>query len=396
MNKGFRRWLSSRFFSNLGKQIQVTVIAWQIYKLTGNPLALGLIGLSEAIPFIGIALWAGHMVDHGEKRSFIMGAQVGLLLGALALLSFTFLPKPPLFLFYLATAWYGFCSSFENISTNAYAQLLISKESYPKAMGWNLGFFQTTVIAGPPIAGWLLTRLDPRPIYGIVALLLATSIACASLLSPIRTHNKEEGELESGLGRVKNGLKFIWTQPRILSAMSLDMVAVLFGDVVALYPFFAVKLGAGSIGFGFLKAATGIGSGLVSAVQAVRPFVRRSWTALRAVVFVFGLCIVCFSLSPNIYLAVLFLMMGGAADGVSVIIRQTTYQALTPDHLRGRVAAVSSMFIWTSNEIGAFESGLLARFAGVVPSAVIGGFICMASVFVMTKAFQGKINENVA
>lgn len=390
MNKGFRRWLSSRFFSNLGKQIQETVIAWQIFKLTNDPLALGFLGLAEAVPFIGIALWAGHLVDRREKRHFILRAQIGLVASSVVLFLTTFMDQPPILIFYVITAWVGLCASFENISTSAYGQLLIPKDKFPWAMGWNLGLFQVASLAGPPLAGYLLAHVEARSIYAVIAVLLTASVISAMCLSPIHVQTTGPAE-ESGLDRVKHGLKFIWSQPLILSAMVLDMVAVLFGDVVALYPFFADKWGAGSVGFGFLKAASGIGSGFVSAAQAIKQFVRPSWTALRWVVAVFGLCIIGFALSPNIYLAVMFIAIGGAADGISVIIRQTTYQALTPDHLRGRVASVSSIFIWTSNELGAFESGLVARFIGVVPSALVGGLICVSSVFVMTYLFRKKI-----
>jgi hypothetical protein len=221
----------------------------------------------------------------------------------------------------------------------------------------------------------------------------------AMCLHPIHVAQVSTEEDESAFERIKSGLRFIRSQPLILAVMSLDMVAVLFGDAVALFPFFADRLGAGPIGFGFLKAAPGMGSGLISFMQATRPFVKQTWGALKIVVTIFGLGMIAFALAPNIYLAVFFLMISGAADGISVIIRQSVYQALTPDHLRGRVASVSGIFISTSNEVGAFESGFVARFIGVVPSVIVGASLCLASVGVMHHIFRKSLfkatNEKV-
>ncbi len=394
MKKSFSYWLGSRFFSNFGKQLQATAIAWQIFQLTRDPLALGMLGLVEAVPFVGIALWAGHLVDRHEKRSFMIRSEVGLFLSSCALLAGTLMDHPPVWFFYLITAFTGLCTSFENVSTSAYGQLLIPKHEFPKAMGWNLGLFQAALITGPIAGGWLLLHFSARALYGVAGVFILISLVLAVRLHPIHVP-PPTGETESGLERVKHGLRFIWSQPMILAAMSLDMVAVLFGDVVALYPFFADRLNAGSIGFGFLKAAPGFGSATISAIQAARPFVRPTWRALRIVVFVFGLCMIAFALSPNIFLAVFFLALGGAADGVSVIIRQSIYQASTPDHLRGRVSSVSSIFISTSNEVGAFESGLAAKFLGIVPSVLIGGTITLLSVGVMTRVFRERFRSKI-
>ncbi|MCG3205606.1 MAG: Enterobactin exporter EntS [Elusimicrobia bacterium] len=394
MKNAFRLWLGSRFFSSLAKQIQSTVVAWQVFTLTHDPLAVGLLGLVWALPFSGIALWAGHLVDQHEKRQFMLRAEIGFMVCAAALLANGLRSAPSLYVVYGIVAFSGFCASFENISFSAYSQILISKEKFPRAMGWNLGFFQATVVCGPLLAGWLLRHVPATAIYALVGSLFLVSFVIALKLPLMPALSALPGaSLEGSLERIKSGLKFICSQPLMLAAMSLDMVAVLFGDVVALYPFFADRLGAGSLGFGFLKAAPGLGSGLISAVQATRPFVRPSWLTLRVVVTLFGVCIILFALSPNIYLAALFLALGGASDGISVIVRQSIYQAHTPDHFRGRVAAVSSIFIATSNEIGEFESGLAARLMGVVPSVLLGGAICLSSVGIMSRIFRGRIKE---
>ena len=392
MKKAFRFWLGSRFFVSTAKQIQSTAVAWQVFQLTNDPLAVGMLGLVWAVPFSGIALWAGHLVDQHEKRQFMVRAEIGFLFCAAALMVNSLFPRPSLLFVYGVVAFSGVCSSFEAISFSAYAQLLIPKEQFPRAMGWNLGFFQAAVVLGPLLAGFLLTHVAANVIFGLVMGLVVVSLLLAMRLAPIHATLSAPGAPGgSGIERIKAGLRFIRSQPLMLAAMSLDMVAVLFGDVVALYPFFAAHLGAGALGFGFLKAAHGIGSGLISAVQAYRPFVRPSWLSLRIVVLIFGFCILFFAVSTNIYLAVFFLAVGGAADGISVIVRQSIYQALTPNAFRGRVAAVSSIFIATSNEIGEFESGLAARLIGVVPSILVGGTICIASVGIMTRVFRSKI-----
>lgn len=391
MKKAFRIWLGSKFLSTLAKQIQSTVVAWQVFTLTNDPLAVGTLGLVWAVPFSGIALWAGHLVDRHDKRAFMIGAEIGFLICSLALLLNGLLPTPSIFLVYVVVAITGFCSSFEMISFSAYAQLLVTKEEFPKMMGWNLGFFQVAGIFGPISGGWLLRHVAPTPMYLMVGAIFVASLIFALRLAPMAAVAAPGAPQESAPQRIKAGLRFIKSQPLMLAAMSLDMVAVLFGDVVALYPFFAANLGSGSLGFGCLKAASGVGSGLMSVAQALRPFVKPSWLSLRAVVTIFGACMIFFALSPNIYLATLFLAIGGAADGVSVIIRQSIYQALTPDHFRGRVAAVSSIFIATSNEIGEFESGLAAKLIGVVPSVLVGGTICLSSVLVMSRVFGPKL-----
>lgn len=376
-----RRWLGSRFFSNFAKQMQDLVVYWQVYQLTKDPLALGFLGLSQALPFIGIALWAGHMVDRHEKRAFLIFSEVGHLSATLGLFGLTFLPKPPLLLIYICVGLVGFFSSFENISAATYLHTYIQKTEFPRAAAWNLSCFQAAIISGPLLGGWILHHFTPRIAYGTAGICLLLSFLLASTLEKVHGEIKTpHQEPESDWDRVKSGLRFIRSQPLILAAMSLDMVAVLFGDCVALFPIFSEILGVGPTGLGLLRAAPPIGSLIMSSLQSVRPFVRVSWGTLKFVVFVFGLSMVGFALSKTMPFALLFLAMGGMADAVSVIVRQSIYQALTPDHLRGRVASVSLIFISSSNEIGSFESGLAARLLGTIPSVVFGGLMTLGTV----------------
>lgn len=383
----FRRWLTSRFFSNFPKQMQELAVYWQVYQLTKDPLALGFIGLAQALPFIGISLWAGHMVDRHDKRRFMIFSEAGQLVATLGLFALSCRPNPPLFPIYICMGLVGFCGSFENISASAYIYSLVSKEHFPRAAAWNLSFFQAAIIGGPLTAGWLLHHFTPKHIYGLAAVCLAISFLLALSLKSVHTVPVIE-EDESDWARVKSGLIFIRSQPLILAAMSLDMVAVLFGDCIALFPIFADMLNVGPTGLGLLRAAPPVGSLILSSLQSFRPMVRVSWGMLKTVVVVFGASMIGFALAKSLPWAVLFLAIGGMADGTSVIIRQSIYQALTPDHLRGRVASVSLIFISSSNEIGVFESGVAARFLGVVPSVIFGGCMTLGTVVAMSWVFR--------
>jgi MFS family permease len=383
--------MGARFCANFARQILLTVVEWEIYERTKDPLALGLIGLTIAIPFILSSLWAGHIVDQHDKRRVMILSELALALCAVSLIAISSWNAAPIALLYAVVAVAGFCISFESISFSVFGQMLIPKAHFPKAAAWNLIVFQAAVILGPITGGKLLTHATARFGFGVsLSFFILSWIFLQSLqsLPPMPPQ-----VLEPTLHRIRAGFRFIWSQPRILSAMSLDMVAVLFGDAIALFPIFSDRLGGGASGFGYLMAAPAIGSGLISAIQAWRPFVRPNWTWLRAVVLVFGFGMIAFAFMPSLPLAIACLIVTGASDGVSVIIRQSIYQALTPDPMRGRVSAVTGIFISTSNEIGAFESGALAKLIGVVPAVVFGGLMCMGSVAAMTPVFR-NMNES--
>jgi MFS family permease len=347
-----------------------------------DPLALGFIGLSLAIPFIGAALWAGHLVDQHEKRKFMIMSEAGHVMTSLGLFALTFLDKPPLIPIYLLLGWQGFCSSFENIAATAYAQSTISKEDFPRAAGWNLALFQAAIIIGPIFGGWMLAHSNARVVYAFIAIVLCISCLLATTLQKAEPHAIETEE-EPAWQRVKMGLKFIRSERLILGSMALDMVAVLFGDCVGLFPIFAERLGVGPMGLGILRASPPIGSLCVSLLQSMRPFVVVGWKTLKIVVAVFGVAMICFAFSHTMWISMLCLIVSGAADGISVIVRQSIYQSMTPAHLRGRVSSVSLIFISSSNEIGDFESGFTAKLMGVVPAVLFGGVMTLVSVLGM-------------
>lgn len=384
--RDFRLWMIARFFANFARHMQEVVIAWQIYQLTHSALALGLTGLAEGLPYIGMALWAGHLSDRHQKRRLMLGAQAGVLLSSATLLLLSFLPHPKLIFFYAVIGIVGISNSFEMSSGSAYVQMIFPKHHFPRAAAWNLSLFLSSLILGPTLGGWLLARSSPRATYGLAVGLLVVAVTLTSQLRNLGTP-AGPAESESALSRVAAGIRYIRQQRLILAAMSLDMFAVLFGDAVALFPIFADLFHAGPTGLGLLRAAPAVGSLIMALVLAQYPFVKPRWSTLRVAVTIFGIAMIGFALSRNFLLSLGLLAIGGMADSVSVVTRQSIYQALTPDSLRGRVASVSGIFISSSNEIGAFESGLVARLIGTVPSVVFGGTMTLLSVLLMTLKF---------
>jgi MFS family permease len=371
-------WLSARLCANFAKLMQALIVYWQVYDLAKSPLALGFIGLAEAVPFIAIGLWAGHFADRYDKRIQIAGSVGGLFLCSIALLVLSLSPTPSVIPIYIVMAITGVLSSFEFVSSWAYVQTIVDKEDFPRASAWNLSLYQLATIGGPLLGGWIVARYGVSAGYGAAAFLFLLSSVLSSRLRklPVAEKAEDEGPIKSILG----GLQFLSQKRLILACMMLDMVGVLFGDAVAIMPVFAELFKVGPIGLGVLRSATAIGSLVLSTAQAWRPFVRIRWTYFLLAVGIYGVCMVGFGLSTHFYLSLAFLIGSGFADGVSVIIRQSVFQANTPDEMKGRVASVSSIFIRLSNEMGAFESGLAAHLMGAARSVVFGGAMTLAAV----------------
>jgi MFS family permease len=353
---------------------------WQIYDITKSALALGFVGLAQALPYIAVGLWAGHAADRYEKKTLILGSKMGLILCTLGLLSLS-RGAAAVLPIYIVLGISSIASSVEQPASSAYLQMLVSKENFSQAAAWNLAQFQVATIGGPIFGGFLISHGGVRIAYGVVAGLFIGAALFALTLRRMEPVAAEKAE--HAWAAIVTGLKFLMHKRIIFACMLLDMLAVLFGDVVAILPVFAALYGAGPIGLGLMRAAPAIGSCVTSLLEARRPFIRIAWSSLLHVVIVFGFCIIAFALSHNFYWAVFFLIGGGLADGVSVIVRQSVYQANTPDALRGRVSAVSGMFIRVSNELGGFESGLAAQYLGAVPSVVMGGTITILVAFGM-------------
>ena len=386
------RWLVlAHGMSTIAREAQIVVVGWQVYEVTKDPLSLGLIGLAEALPMVGVALYAGHMADRANRRTIAIMGTLGLVISAVALLLFTLRPAVlhsvwPIYAVIFAS---GIARSFTRPAVTALSAELIPREIYSSAVAWRSSTWQGAAIAGPALGGMLYGFSGPRLAYGVVVALFVGALAAFGAI----THKSEPLPSDMPIGEsLRVGLRFLWRQPVLLGAMTLDLFSVLFGGAVALLPIFAKMLGAGPQGLGVLRAAPAIGSLAIGIYLAHRPPFRRAGPTLFIAVLVFGVTTIGFALSRNFVLSFLLLTLGGVADNVSVLIRGTLMQTLTPRELLGRVAAVNSIFIGASNEIGAFESGVAARLLGVVPSVIFGGAMTLV-VVALTAAAAPKLRR---
>ena len=370
------RWLVlSLLPSTLAQQIQAVVVGWQIYALTHDPLALGLIGLSEALPFIAVALFAGHVADRLDRRRITLLSLAVMLLcaGTLFVLSFRLTRGSSVWPIYLVIAMSGVARSFMSPARSALAAELVPRELYPRASAWRSGAWQLAAVLGPAVGGLLYGFGSARLAYGTATVLhLAGVLFLAQVKREVVPAVVEPGEsVWDSLGL---GINFVLHQPIVLGAMALDMFSVLFGGAVALLPIFASEiLHVGPEGLGIMQAAPALGAVSMSLVLAYRPPMKRAGRALFIAVGGFGLSIIGFGLSRSFALSVVLLVASGLFDMISVVIRSTLLQVFTPTHLLGRVSAVNSIFIGSSNEIGAFESGVTAKLMGAVSSVLFGG-----------------------
>lgn len=377
--KEFNIFLLVRFALVFAWSMQFIVIEWQVYSITKDPLSLGLIGLMEIIPALSMALFAGHIVDQKEKRNLLL-----LCIGAFSLISLgLFLLTWPevvgtwetnhiLYCIYALVFFGGFVRSFFGPTIFSLVALIVPKKIYPNAATWSSSTWQMANVLGPATAGifinWIGVHWTLSVVFGLVVLAFLTLFKINR--KPILNPKIGEPVMQS----LKEGLNFVFKTKAILGAITLDMVAVLFGGAVALLPIYAQDiLEVGPEGFGVLRAAPAVGAFLTMLATAYLPISKNAGLKLLAAVFGFGVCIIVFGVSTIFWVSVVALFLSGVTDGVSMVIRQTILQLKTPDHMRGRVSSVNSMFVGSSNELGAFESGLTAKLMGTVTAVVFGG-----------------------
>jgi MFS family permease len=381
----FRRFVASVLTLTVATQIQAVVVGWQIYAVTRDPLSLGLVGLAEALPFISIALFAGHVADRVNRRRVVALATVATLGCAAALLGLTLMPgglaRGRVWPIYAVIFASGVARSFLQPARQALGAELVPRELYPNAIAWRSSVWQFAAVVGPALGGLLYGFAGPAVAYGVDLALLAvalagiTSLRSASPGAVAPGPALAEASIAESLGA---GVRFVRSRPVLLGAITLDLFSVLFGGATALLPIFAADiLHAGPEGLGVLRAAPSVGAVLMSLVLAHRPPLRRSGAVLLLNVALFGLAMIGFGLSRNFVLSSALLALSGAVDMVSVVIRSTLLQVATPQELLGRVSSVNQIFIGSSNEIGAFESGVAARLMGTVPSVVFGGTVTL-------------------
>jgi MFS family permease len=381
----FRRYIVGLFAFTMAVQIQGTVVGWQIYELTHDKLALGLIGLAEAFPFIGCALYAGHVADRHDRRRVTLAALTVLAFCSLALLALPLVlsrsPGRVTLLIYAVIVISGLARSFLQPARQALGQELVPRVLFHNAVTWRSGSWQLASVLGPAIGGILYAMGGTTAAYAGDALLVV--IGVLAIVSVRHQSVIDREQTRDFTDSLRSGIRFVFKEPILLGALSLDMFSVFFGGATALLPVFAADiLRVGPQGLGLLRSAPAIGAVVTSLVIVHRGPMERAGRALCLAVTAFGLFTIGFGLSTSFWLSVAMLALAGAADMVSVSIRSNLLQTLTPQHLFGRVSAVNNVFVGSSNEIGMFESGVTAKLFGTVPSVVLGGVATLVVVAV--------------
>ena len=383
-HKNLTLFVIARFLATIAVQMQSVAVGWQIYQKTGSTLDLGLIGLAQFLPFAMLILIAGHFADQWNRRWIVLGCFTVELICGILLLIFTQQGLTSALPVFGVMALYGVARAFMMPASQAILVDLVPRESLASAVALNSSLFHIAVIAAPPLGGALYLFGEER-VYSVISALLFIAVL---LMLPIRTTimpNKREPISWHG---VLVGLRFVRSKQVVLGALSLDLLAVLFGGATALLPAYALDvLHVDSVGLGLLRAAPALGASLTSILLGFFPLTRRVGAWMFAGVLIYGGATVLFGISEQFYLSLAALFLVGAGDMISVYIRHILVQLETPDEIRGRVSAVNSVFIGASNELGEFESGLSAAFLGLVPAVIIGGCITIGVTLICVIAF---------
>ncbi len=397
----FRKFVLGKLFFTVALQIQAVIVSWQIFELTKNPLSLGLIGLAEAVPFISIALFAGHVVDNGDRKKILLNALWVLLICSffllalainLGLLSLQLITGCLYFVIFVSGVARGFLGPAQFAIMS---QTVEDKSHFGNAVSWNSTIWQTSQVIGPALGGLIFAFFGKHvgqhgyiAAYSFDVIFMATSIILFSgikLIPIVKTQINKLSIFES----LREGLQFVLKKQEILAALSLDMFAVLFGGAIALLPIYCKDiLHVGAEGLGMLRAAPAIGSIIIMLLIAYKPIKKGAGKIMLYCVAGFGLSILFFGISQLFWVSFLFLAISGMFDAVSVVIRQTLIQTLTPEDMKGRVSSVNSVFVGSSNEIGSFESGLAASILGTVNSVIFGS--CMTFVVVLVTSIKAN------
>lgn len=380
-----RRYLSARFAIGLAVQVQTVAVGWQIFSVTGDPLDLGLVALSQFLPFVVLILPAGHVADRYDRRRILLLTYSLLALCAAALLLLALGGVRDTLPIFGVMVQFGVARAFNQPTGQALLPNLAPRELFPRSVAVNSSLLQVATIAGPALGGGLV-------LVG-VAVAYATSLVLIlvglMLMAGLRAGGRDaQDRMPISLDTLLEGVRFVRSQPIVLGSISLDLFAVLFGGATALLPIYAGEiLEVGPAGLGVMRAAPAVGAALLAAAVAVRPIRRHVGRWMFGGVGAFGLATIVFGLSSSLLVSVAALVVMGIGDEVSVYIRHLLVQLETPDAIRGRVSAVNSVFIGASNELGGFESGVTAAWWGVVPAVVVGGAATLAVAGAWTRLF---------
>ena len=384
-NRDFTAFLAARFLATLAVQMQTVAVGWQVYEVTRDPLDLGLVGLSQFLPFVLLVLPAGHLADSRDRRRILTACFALEAVCALLLLAFAWRGLSSAAPVFAVMVLFGTARAFAMPTGQALLPNLVDREQFGTAVALNSSTWQVATIAGPALGG-VVYLAGATVVYATVAALLAVSVA---LLFLVRRGGERASAPEApSLKSLLSGLGFVWSRRPLLGAISLDLFGVLFGGATALLPVYAADvLHVGPAGLGVLRTAPGVGAALCGIVLGLAPITRNVGRWMFGGVFVFGLATIVFGLSHWFWLSLAALAVMGAGDMVSVYIRHLLVQLETPDAIRGRVSAVNAVFIGASNELGEFESGLTAAWFGTVPAVVVGGGATLAVAWLWRRWF---------
>lgn len=373
----FRALLGSRLTSALGRSMLATVIGIQVYAITKDPLALGWLGLAEAIPALSLGLFGGHFADRHDRRRIILITGIAWAICMLMLMALSINTASISLLAILGVVFAaGVASGFSSPAMTAFEMQVIPLEHAATGASWQSSMWQAGAIIGPVIGGFAYAFLGAANTYLLIAVLIAISVVCISLIAPkpLPPFREEESMRES----LSQGIRFVFKNQYLVGSMALDLFAVLFGGAIAMLPVFAEEiLKVGPVGLGVLRTAPSIGALLVMLLATRRPPTHNAGRNLFVCVAGFGVSMIVFALSQNFWLSMVALFFSGVTDGISMIIRSVIVRVMSPEHMRGRVASVSMVFIGASNEVGALESGVAARALGVAPSVFWGGVVTL-------------------
>jgi MFS family permease len=388
MPTDFKKLMFARFFFTFAVQMQAIVLGWRMYELTHDALYLGFIGLAEAIPALGLALFAGYIVDRSRplviyRRLIFVSLTSGLLMLFTQLKFFNVAHVLQIQLLFVSSFLTGCARAFSQPCMYSLVPKLIPRELLSKSSAWMSSAMQTARLSGPALGGILFGFIGVSGTAAIICACLIVTAVSMCMISFNPPANRP-GPGKSIKLELLSGLRFVLNHPILFPAMSLDMIAVLFGGVTALLPVYAAEiLFIGPQGLGLLRAAPALGAFMMSAYLINQDVKKKAGTKLFYSVAGFGVCILVFAISRNYILSFIALVLAGCFDSVSMVIRTSAVQLNSPDQMRGRISAVNSIFIGSSNEIGEFESGLTARLMGTMPAAVFGGVMCLMSVGVI-------------
>jgi MFS family permease len=392
-NRDFARYLSSRFFASIATQMVIMAVGWQVYHITGRVLDLGLIGLSQFLPFLCLVLVSGHVADQFDRRLIIILGHCAYMACTLLLLTFAWLNVKSTLPIFGVLAILGVTRAFQMPAAQSFVPTIVPTEILRNALAINSSANQVAAIVGPSVGGIVYAIGEARfgrnsgagVVYGAAAILLLAAIA---MVLSIQKRRRAAARSVMAWSTLLQGLHFVWHRKTVLGAISLDLFAVLFGGATALLPAYTRDvLHAGPEVFGYLRAAPGIGAGVTALWLAFRPISRRVGVTMFAGVGAFGLATVVLGLTDVFWVAMIALVVLGIGDMISVFVRSLLVQLQTPDEIRGRVSAVTSVFIGASNELGEFESGTTAAWFGLVPAIVIGGVATMVVTVLWARVF---------